>query len=202
MTAWDHEEWDPSGSDGNGSDASWEPDGDEPGDLVDTSSDEGDEDVDGFVGWFDSDMDGKRATRKDRNDYYKPISKAEAELRLGELLSTKVLEGPWDCTEICEVAYYAKYIGASEGSVVSKLARAPNDPSRSHYSRHCKKVMGFKGDNHEIINVPAFNKRDPTVRSTFNLAVRSPHEAIHEEVVEHPGLLEKVEGDGGTTSIA
>ena len=76
--------------------------------------------------------------------------------------------------------------GARGDSMVGKLSRAPGDPSRSNYSRHCKKALKIHHDEHMKIQVAAFDKHVPDNRGKMALAVRNVHEVINDEVADDP----------------
>ena len=86
-------EW--TGEDEEGSDSSWVPDDEE-------QHADPDDDDEVFDGWFDCEETHDANTKK---DYHKPVGRIEAESRLGDMLCKKLLEGPWDATDVCELAF-------------------------------------------------------------------------------------------------
>ena len=182
-------EWDPEDDDGTENESSWDADADaEMPVLADNSDDEGAS----FEGWFDCEETNTDTSQGPKRNYHKSTGKLEAESRLGEMLVNKLLEGPWHATDICEIAYYVRCIGARSDSMVGKLSRAPGDPSRSNYSRHCKKTLKIHHDEHMKIQVAAFDKHEPDNRGKLDLAVRNIHEVINDEVADDPTLVEKL----------
>ena len=133
MSGSSSQEWAAEDSDGSGSDCSWVAP-----ELVDNSDEENEED-ESFDGWFDCEEEDPDAPKR-KKDYHKLVGKVEAESRLGDLMCKNLLEDTWDATDVCEVAYYAKCIGARDGSLVGKLSRAPGvyiDPTITAIAKPC-----------------------------------------------------------------
>ena len=114
-----------------------------------------------------------------------PESAAESGQALADLLLQLHLEGKLSAKHTCQISFYAHKAGAT--GPVAAYAFRPDAPS-GHFQRHLDAVAGLKEKSaFHVIAVPAFSKRFEE-RGTVQLQVLPPHEQLHQEVCEDPGL--------------
>ena len=112
----------------------------------------------------------------------------EAGAELADLLCHLYAEGSLSAKHTCLIAHWARQAGAK--GAVAEVAFRPNAPS-GHYQRHLDVVMGFgTGERFYKIAVPGHTKHSSS-RTMHDIAVLPPHELLHKEFVEQPGLSAK-----------
>ena len=115
---------------------------------------------------------------------------------LVEYLLDMHYEGRLSAKAVCVACWFAHKAGA-QGSI-GRYAFRPNAPT-GHYQRHLDSVMGVdvKAEmawRYSVL-IPQHSKYD-TSRSTHPCFVNLPHEALSEEVLQVPNIMDRV---GSTT---
>jgi len=120
----------------------------------------------------------------------------EAGRELAGLLLQLHVEGRLTAKHLCQLSYYATQAGAT-GPVATYAVRP--DASSGHYQRHLDKAANLRarGDFYTI-NVPCFRGG----RQTMALEVLPPHEQLHKEVCENPGLMQQLRDQAWPASFA
>ena len=100
--------------------------------------------------------------------------------------------GMLSAKSVCVACYYAARAGAK--GPVDKFGFRPGAPS-GHYSRHLDSVSGVRVDEEKkwrySLDVPEHGKYDVT-RTAHEVLVTVAHEALNEEVLNDPSIVEQV----------
>lgn len=111
---------------------------------------------------------------------------------LAEFLMTMHLAGKLSAKSLCVIAYWASRAGAK--GKIQEYSYRPEDPWIGHYQAKVDRVNGLKVSEMRKtryhMRVPGLAKWDFS-RSSHHMPVSLPHEALLEEIMENPGLLEE-----------
>ena len=109
-------------------------------------------------------------------------------------------EGRLTAKDTCTIAYWASKAGAA--GPVSDIAYRP-DASSGHFQRHLDTVGGLKANSALFyqIPVPCHTKHDQR-RRVVDVQVLPPHEGLHREHMDNPGLAATVADSAWPPSVA
>jgi hypothetical protein len=123
-------------------------------------------------------------------------SQEEAGQELASMLLQLHVEGRLTAKHLCQLSYYASRAGAT-GPVATYALRP--DASSGHFQRHVDKAANLRDpDQFYHLEVPGFRR----VRTTMQVEVLLPHEQLHKEVCDSPGLRERLRNATWPASFA
>jgi hypothetical protein len=126
------------------------------------------------------------------SDEVEPDDGAESGDIMAQLLLSMLFNGKMSAKNVCIVSYWAQKKGAQ--GKVCELAQNPCSPS-GHFQRRLDSVLGFNVKvmrrTYYHVDMPCLRKCDLS-RSVHPMPVQAPHECLHKEVLENPGLLDEV----------
>ena len=96
------------------------------------------------------------------------------------------LAGKLTAKSLCNLAWWAKHAGAK--GRVAELAMRPSSPT-GHFQRHLDSVLSFNDSEGHLLRIPipGHSKFDAS-RTTSQVPVLPPHEALHREIEEDPSM--------------
>ena len=111
-------------------------------------------------------------------------------MQLAELLLRLHIDGRLSAKDTCTISHWAAKAGAI--GPARSLAYPPNAPT-GHFQRHLDRVAGLRGGGEKFlkVRVPAHTKYHGD-RTVLDILMVPPHECLHQEVVEDPSILEKI----------
>ena len=114
--------------------------------------------------------------------------RAEAGAQLAEVLIGMHISGRLQAKEVCVLSYWASKAGAVGPARL--FARRP-DSATGHFQRHLDRVAGLRGgpEQYLTISVPGHTKANAS-RELHEIQVLPPHEAVHQEIVQDPTILQ------------
>ena len=97
------------------------------------------------------------------------------------------VSGRLTAKDACILSHFAERAGAR--GPVKDLAFRPSAPS-GHFQRHLDSVAGLRSLAFHRVQMPSYCETTHQ-RSTHDVAVRPPHDALHQEFVDSPELVAK-----------
>ena len=139
--------------------------------------------------WADNDSDGSDAESGPES----PPSKEDAVSSLVDYLVTRKLLGKMSAKEVCCISYWAHQAGLD--GPIKDFALKPDSPT-GHFERKFAAAMGYEQYQGRamILDVPGHSASTMS-RVVHQLPFIPAHEALHDEMLNTPGLDETLAAD-------